>query len=233
MTMYSIAVKNLSYTYPDGKRALNNLSIEIEEGAKVALVGHNGSGKTTLLLHLNGLLDGKGDIEIAGIKRNKKNIPVIRKKTGLLLNRAEYNFIMPDLLSDILLSVPVGIKNSDERRNIAMQWLKRFSIEQYAASNPMDLSSGEMKKGAMAGIFAMAPEVVLLDEPLSNLDRPACIEVIDILSGMNQTILMATHQRILAEKLATHIAVIERGEITGLYPKDKALLMDEVNNLLL
>ena len=233
MTMGSIAVKNLSYTYPDGKRALNNLSIDIEEGAKVALVGHNGSGKTTLLLHLNGLLDGKGDIEIAGIKRNKKNIHIIRKKTGLLLNRAEYNFIMPDLLNDILLSIPPEIKNRDERKETAFQWMKRFSIDQYAQSNPMDLSSGEMKKGAMAGIFAMEPEVVLLDEPLSNLDRPACIEVIDILSGMNQTILMATHQRILAEKLATHIAVIERGEITGLYPKDKALLMDEVNNLLL
>jgi len=231
--MKSIKVRNLSYTYPDGKRALSSLSIEIEEGAKVALVGHNGSGKTTLLLHLNGLLDGKGDIEIAGIERTKKNMPLIRKKTGLLLNRAEYNFIMPDLFSDILLSIPPEIKNLNERKEIAFQWLKRFSIDQYARSNPMDLSSGEMKKGAMAGIFAMEPEVVLLDEPLSNLDRPACMEVIDILSGMNQTILMATHQRILAEKLATHVAVIERGEIKGLYPKDKALLMDEVNNLLL
>ena len=231
--MKSIKVENLSYTYPDGKKALNNLSLEIEEGAKVALAGHNGSGKTTLLLHLNGLLDGKGHIKIAGIERTKKNIPLIRKKTGLLLNRAEYNFIMPDLFSDILLSIPPEIKNQNERKEIAFQWLKRFSIDQYARSNPMDLSSGEMKKGAMAGIFAMEPEVVLLDEPLSNLDRPACMEVIDILSGMNQTILMATHQRILAEKLATHVAVIERGEIKGLYPKDKALLMDEVNNLLL
>jgi len=231
--MKSIVIKNLNYTYPDGKRALKNVSLEIEEGMKTALVGNNGSGKTTLLLHLNGLLDGKGHIEIAGIERTKKNIPLIRKKTSLLLNRAEYNFIMPDLLNDVILSIPSSVKDKNDRIKKAMDWLKRFAIDQYAASNPMDLSSGEMKKGALAGIFAMEPEVVLLDEPLSNLDKPACIEVINILSSMKQTALIATHSRIVAESLATHIALIDKGEIKGLYPKDKALLMDEVTNLLL
>ena len=231
--MKSIIIKNLNYSYPDGKVALKDVSLEIEEGMKVALIGSNGSGKTTLLLHLCGLLDGKGYIEVAGIERTKKNMPFIRKKTALLLNRAEYNFIMPDLLNDVILSIPASIKNKEERKEKALEWLKRFSIEKYAKSNPMDLSSGEMKKGALAGIFAMEPEVVLLDEPLSNLDRPACIEVIKILSSMKQTALIATHSRIIAEKLATHVAVIEEGEIKGLFPKDKALLMDEVNNLLL
>ena len=230
--MEALVIKNLNYSYPDGKSALAGINLTVQKGSRVALVGKNGSGKSTLLLHINGLLDGDGLIEVMGIRRTKKNIKTIRHSIGCLLNPMEYQFIMPDLVHDIMISLPEHLSDK-EKYNTALKWLKKFNLDQYASSSPLELSSGEMKKAALAGILAREPGFLLLDEPLNNLDRASSFEILDLLKAMSQTMLIATHRSIVVEKLATHVAIIKDGNITGYHSAKKALGLKEVKELLI
>ena len=221
--MKAVLVKDLCFSYPGGDRVLDSLCVEIDRGMKVAMVGGNGSGKTTFLLHLNGLLDGTGHIEVLEMARSRRNIRTIRSRIGLLLNQAEYQFIMPDLLNDVILSLPDRYPDPEERKARALYWISRFGLEEYANSSPLDLSSGEMKRAALAGVFAREPEIVLLDEPLNTIDRGSSMVLLDILRSMEQTMVIATHRRLLVEEMATHVAVMEKGRVTGFYEKGEYL----------
>ncbi|MCL1911846.1 MAG: energy-coupling factor ABC transporter ATP-binding protein [Leptospirales bacterium] len=230
--MDALVIKNLNYSYPDGKAALSDVNLTVQEGSRVALIGENGSGKSTLLFHINGLLDGQGYIEVMGIRRAKKNMKAIRRSIGCLLNPIEYQFIMPDLANDIMISLPERLSDK-EKYYAALQWLRKFNLERYASSSPLELSSGEMKKAALAGILAREPDLLLIDEPLNNLDRASSLEILELLASMNQTMLVATHRFIAAEKLATHVAVMKGGSITGYYSAKEALALKEVKELLI
>jgi cobalt/nickel transport system ATP-binding protein len=214
-------IKNLNYTYPDGKTGLNNVSLSIEGGMKLALVGQNGSGKTTLLYHIVGFLDGDGYINVAGIERTGKTIAGIREKTGFLFSSVEYQFIMPDVFNDVMLSIKDEDLDMEQKREKALSWMDTFNISRYRDTSPLDLSSGEMKRAAMAAILAGSPELIILDEPLNNLDKTNSLALINILKSLPNTMIFATHRRLLAEDLATHIAVMNRGEITAIYEKEK------------
>lgn len=230
--MNAVTVKNLSYTYPDGRRGLVNVSLSVEKGSRVALVGSNGSGKSTLLLHLNGLLDGAGEIEVMGIPRRKKNMGRIRRSIGYLFSQIDYQFIMPDLINDVMISIP-GNRSGEERAREARLWLARFGLEEYEGASPLELSSGEMKKAALAGVLAREPGLIILDEPLNTIDRRASMELLKILSELPQTMIMATHRLLPVRKLATHIAVMEKGRITGYYPAREGLERKDVLDLLM
>lgn len=218
-----IQIRNLSYSYPDGKQALDGLNLEVAAHSRLVLAGPNGSGKSTLLLHLNGLLDGPGEIRIAGLSRSRRNMRKIRKIIGYLFSQVEYQFIMPDLLNDVMLSVPDDVSDINDRRDLAMGWLARLGLEEYAERSPLELSSGEMKRAALAGILAGEPEVILMDEPLNNLDRASSMQLMDILSSLEQTMVIATHRRLLAEKCATRLAFMEKGRIEEVLEAGKAL----------
>ena len=230
--MNILEIKNLYYNYPDGKTALAGANLSLEKNTRTALIGKNGSGKTTLMLHIAGLLEGEGYIAVAGIIRSRKTISEIRKRVAYLFSQVEYQFIMPDLINDIILSLPCTSMNIEEKKQIAEQWLERFNLSQYSSSNPLDLSSGEMKRAALAGVLAKEPELLLLDEPLNNLDRENSVILIELLRSFSATMLIATHRRFIIEELATHIAVMERGAITGYYEKNKALKKKEIRELI-
>jgi energy-coupling factor transporter ATP-binding protein EcfA2 len=227
----ALVIRDLRYRFPDGKTGLNGASLQVKHGMRAALVGKNGSGKTTLLLHINGLLDGDGYIRVSGMDRNRKNIAAIRKNVGFLFSQVEYQFIMPDLINDIMLSLPEGIA-PETKRAIAAEWLRKFNLEEYASYSPLDLSSGEMKRAALAGILAGKPGILLLDEPLNNLDRENSENLIRLLKGFGTTMLIATHRLLLVEKLATHVALMEKGIVTGFFEKTEALRKKEVRELL-
>ena len=229
---YAIYVNSLSYRYPDGRLALDNVGLAIAPLSRLVLAGPNGSGKSTLLLHMNGLLDGQGEIRVAGIPRSRKNMGAIRKRIGYLFSQVEYQFIMPDLLNDVMLSVPDVIDSMDQRKDIAMGWLEKLGLEGYAGRSPLDLSSGEMKRAALAGILAREPEVILMDEPLSNMDKKSSMQLLEILSTLKQTMVIATHRRLLAEKCATHVAFMQEGRITGTYDVSSGLGSREAEEVL-
>ncbi len=228
----ALVVRDLSYRYPDGRRGLSGVTIEVERGMRVALVGKNGSGKTTLLLHINGLLDGKGHISVMGIVRNRKTMREIRSKVGYLFSQVEYQFIMPDLISDVMLGLSGGKEKSQEARDAAMEWLRRFNLERYAEYSPLDLSAGEMKRAALAGILAGKPDLLLLDEPLNNLDRESGDDLISLLADTPATMLIATHRLHIVKGLATHVAVMKNGAVTAFLSNTDALRDEEVLNLL-
>jgi cobalt/nickel transport system ATP-binding protein len=229
---YAITVRNLSYSYPDGSRALEQVDLEVRSGSRLVLAGPNGSGKSTLLLHLNGLLDGPGEITVAGLERTRREIRNIRKKIGYLFSQPEYQFIMPELLNDVILSIPERISGKERRKEAAMGWLEKLGLAGYAGRSPLDLSSGEMKRAALAGILAREPELLLMDEPLGSLDRESSMQLIDIFDSLEQTMVIATHRRLLAERCATDIAFMRDGRITGIHPAEEALCSPEAKQVL-
>lgn len=218
-----ITIRNLSFSYPDGKQALDNISLEIAPSSRLILAGPNGSGKSTLLLHLNGLLDGPGEISIAGLDRTRRNMGAIRKRIGYLFSQVEYQFIMPDLLNDVMLSVPEEVSETKRREEIAMAWLEKLGLEGYADRSPLELSSGEMKRAALAGILARQPKVILMDEPLNNLDKASSMQLLDILASLEQTMVIATHRRLVAEECGTHVAFMKNGRIEKVMEAEQAL----------
>ena len=218
-----ITIRNLSFSYPDGKQALDNISLEIAPSSRLILAGPNGSGKSTLLLHLNGLLDGTGDISVAGLDRTRRNMGAIRKRIGYLFSQVEYQFIMPDLLNDVMLSVPENVSDTGRRKKLAMAWLEKLGLEGYADRSPLELSSGEMKRAALAGILARQPKVILMDEPLNNLDRASSMQLLDILASLEQTMVIATHRRLVAEECGTHVAFMKNGRIEKVMEAEQAL----------
>ncbi len=225
----ALIIRDLCFNYSDGRTGLDGVSLECDAGTKVCLVGRNGSGKTTLLLHINGLLDGKGYIEVCGIKRSRKTMKQIRGKTGLLFSQVEHHFIMPELFSDILLGTEAG--TAEYRK--AMEIIEYFDLFRYRGRNPLELSSGEMKRAALAGILARQPELLLLDEPLQNLDRENAERLLSILASLDVTMVIATHSRFIVENIADHVAVMDAGKITGFYMKRDALKRKDIRNLLL
>ncbi len=230
--MKALVVKNLTYTYPDGRRALDGVDLEIEEGMRVCLAGKNGSGKTTLFLHIDGLLDGDGYIGVMGLERSPRAMARIRRSVGFLFSHVEHQFIMTDLLNDVILSLGDRTGGVGEKRNEALEWLARFDLAHRADSNPLELSSGEMKRAALAGVLARRPGLLLLDEPLGGLDRENGEKLAAILRSLSATMLIATHRRFMAEEVATHVAVMEAGRITGMYETKKALRRSDVRGLL-
>jgi len=230
--MNALVVKSLVYRYPSGREALRGVDLEIPLGSRTALVGKNGSGKTTLLFHVNGLLDGDGHIEVMGITRSSGAMAAIRDKTGFLFGQHEYHFIMTDLLRDVMLGITDESLTLREKRDRALEWLAYFGLERYANQSPLELSGGEMKRAALAGVLAKKPELLMLDEPLGGLDRVSAEELVNILKSIPATIIIATHRLFLVKALATHVAVMHEGRVILFLPVKEALNCKEVRQLL-
>ncbi len=227
-----LIIRQLNYTYPHSRSGLREINLEVPAGMRLALVGKNGSGKTTLLLHIVGLLDGSGHMEIAGLERKGGNMAEIRRRVGFLFSQVEYQFIMPDVLNDVLLGVRRDGASGEEALEEARRWLSRFGLEKYQGSSPLELSSGEMKRAALAGILASGPRLLLLDEPLNNLDRENSLALIASLKSLETTMILSTHRDLLVRELATHVALMEEGTIAGIYPRREALKRRDITALL-
>jgi len=212
LLMKRIMVQKLSYRYPDGTQALNDISFEVTENQRVAVIGHNGSGKSTLLCILSALLlPTSGIVQINDSNVTHKNKILIRKSTGILFSQVEYQFIMPDIINDVMLSINNG--EDEEKYLQAMDIIKQVNLADVAFHHPLSLSSGQMKRAALASVLAKNPSVLLLDEPLANLDKPSSDAVIDILLQLTIPIVFATHSKYLVEHVAQRIIVLEKGTI--------------------
>ncbi len=207
-----IKANNVSYHYPDGTVALQNISFTVPDNQRVAIIGHNGSGKSTLLLLLSALLlPTSGYLTILETPLSSKNKAFIRKSVGMLFSQVEYQFIMPDLLNDVALSIRQGSK--EEKKQQAIELLKKVRMEDRLYHSPLALSSGQMKRAALASVLAKNPKILLLDEPLANLDKPSADDVINILSTVNMPIMFATHSAYAVAQLADRVIVLEKGGI--------------------
>lgn len=213
-----LEVRGLRYAYPGGARALDGVDFDLEAGECVAVLGPNGSGKTTFLLHLNGLLMGEGSVEVCGLRLQPATIRQVRSRIGLVLQDPDDQLFMPTVLEDAAF----GPRNlglpPHEAEARARAALERVGMAHAVDRTPYQLSAGEKRRVAIAGVLAMEPEILVLDEPTTFLDPPARSELIRLLQGLPQAKIVVTHEAGLARALATRAVFFERGRITASGP---------------
>lgn len=210
-----IEVRNLRYRYEDGTQALNGVDFRLEEGESVALFGANGSGKTTFVLHLNGLLTGEGSIEICGFPLRAANRAAVRRNVGLVFQDSDNQLFMPTVLEDVAFG-PLNLgQDRDEALRRARAALDTVGMGAAASRAPYHLSAGEKKKVAIAGILAMEPRILVLDEPTTFLDPPAQRSLADLLVRLPQAKILVTHNTLLAEAVCDRAVFFESGVIAA------------------
>jgi len=210
-----IAVHGLRFRYDDGTRALNGVDFQLYPGETVALLGANGSGKTTFVLHLNGLLAGEGEIEVCGMQLSKDTLPRIRQKIGLVFQDSETQLFMPTVLEDVAFG-PLNLGLSPaEAVDRAHHALHQTGMAEAARRAPYHLSAGEKKRVAIAGILAMQPEILILDEPTTSLDPPGQRDLVQLLRDLQQAKILVTHDVAFAEALAQRACFFEGGRIVA------------------
>lgn len=222
----SIKIENLTYVYmpktPFEKKALDNVSLEIEDGEFLAVIGHTGSGKSTLIQHLNGLLKpASGKIYVDGTDITDKDTRLvdIRKKVGLVFQYPEYQLFEETIAKDIAYGPTNLGLNEDEilRRVKKSMEMVGLDYDEYKDISPFELSGGQKRRVAIAGVIAMEPNVLILDEPTAGLDpagRDDILEQIKFLhEKYNMTIILVSHSMEDVGKLAEKIIVMNDGHI--------------------
>ncbi len=226
-----IQIDRLSYSYPDGKIALRDINLSVEKGEKIGVVGANGAGKSTLLMHINGIFSGEGKIHVDGLEITRKNLAKIRARVGVVFQNPDDQLFSVTVFDDVAFGPRYQGLPVEEVNSRVKKALTAVQMEGYETRNPYHLSGGEKKRIAIATVLSMEPEVLVLDEPTAGLDPRACRELIDLLSQLPQTMLVATHDLALVEKLTPRMIIMNDGRIvadalTRQLLKDEPLLLD-------
>jgi cobalt/nickel transport system ATP-binding protein len=228
-SMFAVEMTNLTYRYQNGQEALKTITIQIPKGAKVALLGPNGAGKSTLLHHLNGLkVPQEGSIKIMGKELTKKTARSIRTIAGLVFQDPDDQVFSATVWEDVEFG-PRNLGMSDEEiQEVCFAALGNVGMLDYKDRAPYHLSYGQKKRVAIAGVLAMKPEIVILDEPMSYLDPSGQDDVAGVLQGlhfMGKTIILSTHDVNFAAAWADMVIILKEGELLAAGGTD--LLVDE------
>jgi energy-coupling factor transporter ATPase len=219
----AIQVEDLCYTYGEGtaleRQALKHVSFEIQDGEFVGLIGHTGSGKSTLIQHLNGLIKPtSGDIKYQGVSIYSQGYKLkdLRSKVGLVFQYPEYQLFEADIFTDVCF----GPKNQnlppEECEKRAKEALEHVGLdESYYAKSPFELSGGQKRRVAIAGVLAMNPKVLILDEPTAGLDPMGRDEILDQIASLHETrgitIILVSHSMEDIAKYVERIIVMNHG----------------------
>lgn len=214
MSHHYVEFKNVSYTYPNGKRALQDVSFRIGHGEKVALLGRNGAGKSTLMLQTNGLLlPSEGEVNIGGIPVTKKTLPTVRQSVGMVFQNPDDQLFMPTVEEDVAFG-PLNMKlPQEEVERRVTEALTAVGCLDLLKRSPMQLSGGQKRRVAIATVLSMEPSIMVMDEPTSNLDWGARENVIAILENFMHTCIIATHDLGLIKRLCQRIIVLDDGKV--------------------
>lgn len=199
--------------HPNAPTAINRLSLRIERGERVALLGLNGSGKTTLLNAATGLILFEGEIKVGGTILTKKTEREIRDTTGLLFSNPDDQLIFPNVLDDVAFSLERRNIPRKEARLQAMSLLKSLGVDAQAELSPHTLSQGQRQRVAFAGLLAASPRLLLLDEPSTSLDPVGREELARHLTQQQATLVMATHDLAFAIRICQRFVILHQGEI--------------------
>jgi cobalt/nickel transport system ATP-binding protein len=212
----AVEVRDLSFCYEDGTKALRGVDFRLQPGETVALLGPNGSGKTTFVLHLNGLLTAKaGTIEICGEALSPANLARVRQQVGLVFQDSDNQLFMPTVLEDVAFGPLNSGAPPEEAERRAREALSRTGMLHTADRAPYHLSSGEKKRVAIAGVLAMRSEILVLDEPTTFLDPPAQRSLLELLRELRQAKILVTHDLAFAAALASRAVFFEAGKVAG------------------
>ena len=218
-----ILVRDLHFQYEDGTVALAGVDFDLGPGETVALLGANGSGKTTFVLHLNGLLEGRGQIEVCGLPLKKETLKQIRQKIGIVFQDPDDQLFMPSVLEDVAFG-PLNLGLTPEQATArARTALAQVGMVDSFDKAPYHLSAGQKKRVAIAGVLAMQPDILVLDEPTTFLDPPGQRALTELLRSLPQSKLVVTHDVEFARSLATRAVFFEKGRIVGSGPADRII----------
>ena len=233
MNMPSLEIKELAFAYPDGNQALYGVNLSIQKGERVALLGPNGAGKTTLVMHMNGIHPtSHGSIHVAGQlvdSKNKESIKQIRSKVGIVFQDPDDQLFMPTVGEDVAFGpYNMGLRDA-ELSKVVDEALELVGMSEFKDRPPHHLSFGQRRRVAVATVLAMKPEILILDEPSSNLDPASRRELADILRSLDITIVMVTHDLPYAFELCERSVILSGGIIvadneTKVILKDQGLL---------
>ncbi|HLU26968.1 MAG TPA: ABC transporter ATP-binding protein [Glycomyces sp.] len=214
--MSALSVTGLRHDYPDGHRALDGVDLHIEPGERVAVLGPNGAGKTTLMLHLAGLLDAtEGSVTVGGLAVEKRHLAEIRRRVGIVFQSPDDQLFMPTVADDVGFGpANLGLKGEALSTRVEAA-LADVGLTDLAGRPPHHLSVGQQRRAALAGILAMRPEIVVLDEPSANLDPASRRELAGILHRTAPTLLLVTHDLPYALQLCERAVVLDGGRIVA------------------
>jgi cobalt/nickel transport system ATP-binding protein len=220
----ALELEGVAFAYPDGHQALFGVSFTVARGERVALLGPNGAGKTTLVLQLNGvLLPGAGQVRVAGLPVATEHLKEVRRRVGIVFQDPDDQLFMPTVAEDVAFGpANLGLRGA-ELETAVKAALGAVGMEDYADRPPHHLSFGQRRRVAVATVLAMEPEILVLDEPSSNLDPASRRELADILTGLDITMLMVTHDLPYALELCPRALVINGGAITADGPTGELL----------
>ena len=219
MSKIHLSTKNLNYRYPDGTHALRNVNMDIEKGLKVAIMGPNGAGKSTLFSHFNGLTEPtSGHLELEGeqMQYDKKSLLEIRQRVGIVFQDPNDQLFAPTVKEDVAfgpMNLGLGYEEVEKRVDEALEMVE---MKEYKDKTPHHLSGGQQKRVAIAGIIAMRPEIMILDEPTAGLDPQGVDKVLEILNKLNEegmTIVISSHDIEMVNSFADKIFVLYKGQI--------------------
>lgn len=223
-----IQIKNLDFGYIADKPVLKNISLDIEPGEKFGIIGPSGAGKSTLLLHLNGILSGKGEIRIGGTLVEKRSLPEIRRKVGLVFQNPDDQLFNPTVEEDIAFGpLNFGFSREEVVTRIR-EAVRSMNLSGFEKSESHHLSMGERKRVALATVLAIDPEVIAFDEPFSSLDPSTVIQLINIINGLEATLVIVSQSVLPLISCCRRIAVIKDGQVMAVGPADEIVKDEEL-----
>ncbi|MDR3364459.1 MAG: energy-coupling factor ABC transporter ATP-binding protein [Clostridiales Family XIII bacterium] len=219
-----LRVSGLTVRYSDGTAALRDVSIDIKAGEKVALIGANGAGKTSLFLSLVGILrPDAGTIIVGDVPVDKDHLLTVRRKIGLVFQNPDDQLFMPRIYDDIAFGPRNFGHTEAEVREKVEAVLEALGAAHLATRSSLKLSGGEKRVCAIASVLVMQPRLLLFDEPTAFLDMKAKARFMEILGGLGQTRIIATHDPALAAAVSDRVIVLEGGSVTDDGPAAEVL----------
>lgn len=217
-----VTIEDLCFSYGN-RQVLSQIAFSLHPGAKVGLLGPNGAGKSTLLLHLNGILQGRGRIVIDGLEVQPSNLARIRQKVGLVFQDPDDQLFCPSVREDVAFGPLYAGLSAAEVEQRVEQALNAVGMQQARERSPHQLSGGEKKRVALATVLSMRPELLALDEPTNGLDPRARRSLIELLRGLPNTMLVATHDLAMLEELLPEAIVMDEGQVVFQGPTPELL----------
>ncbi|GIF74369.1 energy-coupling factor ABC transporter ATP-binding protein [Asanoa siamensis] len=219
----SLTIAGLHFAYPDGREVLHGVDLTVGDGERVALLGPNGAGKTTLVLHLNGILhagsgSGAGTVDVAGLTvdpGDRARLAEIRRRVGIVFQDPDDQLFMPTVAEDVAFGpANLGLRGAELRERVD-EALAAVDMAAHRDQVPHHLSFGQRRRVAVATVLAMRPEILVLDEPSSNLDPASRRELAEILRTLPVTVLMVTHDLPYALELCPRAVILDGGRIAA------------------
>lgn len=232
MSHHIVEVRDLFFTYPDGTEALKGISFRIEHGGAVALVGCNGAGKSTLLLHLNGYLPAlRGEVLIGDVPVTRETAAAARRAVGMVFQDPDDQLFMPTVAEDVAFGpLNAGLPQEQVETRVDSA-LERVGMTHVRERPPYHLSAGEKRAVAIATVLAMAPDILVMDEPSSNLDPRTRRRLMNQLRSFEHTKIIATHDLELVVEVCSRVIVLDGGKVVADGPtrdilNDEKLMLD-------